>query len=114
VWCDNPPFASKNLALKEETYFKIIEALAKLSTADLDKINSSDLDQRKSTTLAKYVLKAFEMLANQDASKFEPNQKETSNLINSQQLLKIQLKVTERCGPGAILKAGFERNPVIS
>lgn len=69
MWCDNPPFASKNLALKEETYFKIVEALAKLSTADLDKINSAELDQRKSTTLAKYVLKAFEMLANQDASK---------------------------------------------
>ena len=54
---------SKNITLKEETYYKIVEALAKLSTGDLDKINSADLDQRKSMTLGKYVLKAFEMLS---------------------------------------------------
>lgn len=60
---------SKNIALKEETYYKIVEALSKLSTGDLDKINSPELDQRKSMTLGKYVLKAFEMLSNQEQSK---------------------------------------------
>jgi hypothetical protein len=35
-------------------------------------------------------------------------------LINPNQLLKVQLKLTEKCGAGVILKAGFERNPVIA
>lgn len=66
IWLADPPFKSQDISLKEETFYKIIEATAKLTPAELDKINSADLDQRKSMTLGKYVLKGFEMLSKQD------------------------------------------------
>jgi hypothetical protein len=41
-----------------------------MTPAEMEKINSADLDQRKSMTMGKYVLKAFDMIAKKDQSKF--------------------------------------------
>eukprot|EP00347_Sterkiella_histriomuscorum_P003217 403365143 len=104
AWLDNPPFKSKNSNLKFETFYAIMNLMGQLKPDNIEKIASLGLDAKQAITLSKYIFKAFDLLDKRD--------QKTQQFVNQNLLLKVQLKIQEKFGQSAILKAGFEKNPI--
>ena len=62
VWLDNPPFKSKNAALKKDTFIAILNLVNQLKPDQIDKQLTAQLDIKAAITLAKYIFKAFELI----------------------------------------------------
>ena len=79
--------------------------LADLKPEQVDKQLLGVLDAKQAITLTKYIFKAFDLLDKKDLK--------TVQVINQNLLLRTQLRIQEKHGQCAILKAAFEKSPVV-
>ncbi len=117
LWLDNPPFKSNNVQLKRETFLAILNFIGQLKPDQVDKQLNTALDIKQGITLSKYIFKAFEVIDKGDKCKLSISLiflcLEALNAVPQQTLLKVQLKVQEKYGQCAILKAAFEKHPIL-